>query len=263
MHKNTLPILAIIAFIAPCSTFAATEALQTSDSSAQSGSPQFETNSEEETVRFSLGAEAFYGFAGSDSYKEPGQGGFDIEGVDIYGVNLRFGAEFPQLFGVRWLTPEVFVLAGYGYGSETLLTAETIYNGDYTFEKLEGTSKLQQLSVGAALNFELTPSFALSVSGRLGYGKLKFEFKDTMEYSDKPEDNYSENANDSDGGLIYGIGAGVHWTLAERHRLSLGVEFAGCTAEPNLRFEEDVDNAPVKIEKQRYLFFTAGYSFVF
>lgn len=60
--------------------------------------------------------EGFYGIS-CDNIRDgdPDVGSKNVDGIDIYGVNLRFGVESPSLFGVDWITPEIFAIVGYSF----------------------------------------------------------------------------------------------------------------------------------------------------
>lgn len=272
ISKKTLSTLALCgAILSPCATFAATSSTQQSladfEKSLQTSRQQqakkaraqkAQKQTESKSPRITLGAEAFYGIACDDvcdgkffDEKKP------IDGIDIYGVNFRLDVEFPSLFGVDWITPEVFGLVGCGYGSDTIFCYD-----DHTYyrEEAEGTSKLNQFSAGVALNFELTENFSISATGRLGYSISKFKFEYECVYGATYKNEETQTVSDSDGGLIYGIGAGVHWTFGKQHKISLGIEYAGSTAQPELDFD---DEGVFKMDKQSYVFFNASYRFVF
>jgi len=294
-----LSTLALVAFLTPCTIFAAGKSTQESladfdrSLSSQRGKNAYaysQRNSQpcncanckqmqitakegmnssrknrysepREDIEYSLGAEAFYGIACRDLWpKEDGDESTD--GIDLYGVNLRFGMAFPTLFDVKTVVPELFVIAGYGYGEDTLY--EESYYGEYSWwnDKFTGKSTMQHVSAGLTLNFELTDSFSISASGRIGLCSSKFELEYESDYYSKDSGTISEKEEVSDNtlGVIYGLGAGVHWTIAKQHKISFGVEYARTTAQPEI--EED-DWYNIKLNKQNYVFFSVGYRFVF
>jgi len=290
MSMKLLSTLALVAFLTPCTIFAAGKSTQESladfdrSLSSQRGKNAYaysQRNSQpcncanckqmqiaakeemnysrknrysepREDIEYSLGAEAFYGIACRDLWpKEDGDESTD--GIDLYGVNLRFGMAFPTLFDVKTVVPELFVIAGYGYGEDTLYE-ESYYDEYY---KETGTLTMQHVSAGLTLNFELTDSFSISASGRIGLCSSKFELE--SEWEDRTETE-KEEVSDNTLGVIYGLGAGVHWTIAKQHKISFGVEYARTTAQPEI--EED-DWKDIKLNKQNYVFFSVGYRFVF
>jgi len=271
MSIKLLSTLALVAFITPCTIFAAEKSTQKSltdfdrslssqrgknahtHSRSMSQSHENRYNEHREDIEYSLGAEAFYGIARNDLAPKEVVGE-SIDGIDLYGVNLRFGMAFPTLFDVKTVVPEIFVIAGYGYGEDTLYE-ESDYDEHY---KLTGSSTMQHVSTGITLNFELTDSFSISASGRLGICSSKFELED--EWEDKnPSGTESgkEEVSDNVLGLIYGANVGVHWTIAKQHKISFGVEYARTTAQPEIK---ELDT---KLNKQNYVFFSVGYRFVF
>jgi len=262
--KNVISKWAVAAFLAPSAVFAADASSQSIAAQSSEFAPFVENESDSEAFRLSLGVEAFHGIATNDVAAAERYTG-KIEGIDLYGANLRVGAEFPTLFGVDWLVPEVFVLAGYGQGEDDAVIINHANSGGRLYAKDDYTSKLYHASAGVALNFEVAEGFALSVSGRLGYGKSKFKLEETYEM-DFGKDTETQSANfsetESDGGLIYGIGAGAHWRFADHHQISLGVEWSETTAQPELK-EHSGRDLPTKLEKQGYVFFSLGYRFVF
>jgi len=267
MSIKLLSTLALVAFITPCTIFAAEKSTQKSltdfdrslssqrgknahtHSRSMSQSHENRYSEHREDIEYSLGAEAFYGIACRDlAPKEVVEESFD--GIDLYGVNLRFGMAFPTLFDVKTVVPEIFVIAGYGYGEDTLY--EESYDDEH--DKLTGSSTMQHVSTGITLNFELTDSFSISASGRLGICSSKFELEDEWEYKNS---SGTESVSDNVLGLIYGANVGVHWTIAKQHKISFGVEYARTTAQPEIK---ELD---IKLNKQNYVFFSVGYRFVF
>lgn len=259
-NKNPLTTLALVAFLTPCAVFAA-------DPNPDSAPEAVVCEGETGEIRFSLGAEAFYGIAtndisGSDSYIGK------IEGIDLCGANLRFGVEMPSLFGLDWLTPEVFALGGWGQGDEDVTHIAHYTSKGSIYARDDYTSSMWHVSAGVALNFEITENFLLSVSGRLGYCDSKFKLEEAMEMDFVEGSRTSANfsTTESDGGLIYGLGIGAHWRFMENHQVSIGVEYAGTTSQPEIASHSgrDLSEAEaVKLEKQEYVFFSVGYRFVF
>jgi len=303
MSKKILSALALIAFFAPCTIFAAGKStqksladfdramsVQRSQGSDIYAQPQHRTRQEprwerdydydrdydynryygdDESVRVSLGAEAFYGHARRDLISEESS----PDGIDLYGANLKIGVATPALSGVKKIVPEFFVLGGFGYGEDTLY--EENYIDEYEsgshkttetgYYKTTGTSMMYHVSAGATLNFEITKAFSISASGRLGICSSKFKVDAELDYTlsengeTKSGHREAKISDDSDAGLIYGVGVGAHWTIANHHKISIGVELAHSNACPKVE-DEDGD---IKLNKQDYVFFSAGYRFVF
>jgi len=262
MSIKLLSTLALVAFITPCTIFAASESTQNDTALFQSESPQMssastvesDNGSWKESIRLSVGAEAFYGFARKDLVPKEVVGE-SIDGIDLYGANLKLGMSFQSPSWKRYsqkVISEVFVLTGYGYGEDTLYE-ESYYDEHYKFT---GTSTMFHVSAGVAINYEITEAFSISASGRLGICDSEFELE--CDFSDA-SGNINAEFKDNAFGFIYGAGVGAHWTIADRHKISLGVEFVSSTARPEIEIGEE----RFKLNEQNYVFFSVGYHLVF
>lgn len=254
---------------APAKPVPAQESSWDDDYSDTNESAYVTTNSDKPAFKISVGVDAFYASACDELVKRKDNPFYDkaIDGIDLYGGNLRVGIEFPELFGTSLITPEFFVVAGYGYGDESYSESE-YYSGGWWSDKYDYTSTMFHVALGAAVRFALIENLELSLNARIGFcnSKLKYE----NEYSDYYADEYyyeSESESESDTGLLYGIGAGIAWTFAENHRISLNVDYIGTTAQPEFDYYEKTyegfEKRTLEVEKQSYVFFSAGYQFVF
>ena len=199
-----------------------------------------ETSSSPWTV--SLGAEAFYGTPTSDIFK----GETEFDKIDIGGVNLRCTLKNAELELAPGLTPEFFGIVGFGSGSEEIET--------YRYGVLDEDRKVSvveaQLAVGANLRWQATEHFSVFAGARVGLGYLWVEGDDKM---------IDEKYDESEVGFLYGAGVGAEWAFNAHHAVTVGYDFVGSTARPEVGPAGD----KLKVEAQNYHMFSIGYKYTF
>ena len=211
-------------------------------------------NSVEE--KSSLSIKVFYARALESSYKEYDKIFGDTD-VDLGGLTV----EYTKRLSPKWSSPIVDFVAALSVGggscdgdyTKTTYYAPGSIDGSFT-EYSSSTHTHGEVSIftveaeiGVNLTAPLNDSFSLFVGPRLGMNLLRIETELTVTGS--RNNRYENDAWAS--GLLYGIDAGVVFSLNETNALMLGAGYRASTAQR------------LDIEKQSWLRFSVGYRFSF
>lgn len=225
-----------------------------------------------ENIGLSFGIEGFYALALDDLYNIPAEEdeeyeGEKFDGIDLYGVNLRVGYTILEADKNNPLSLETFGILGFGYGEDSKTTSKSYGDEYYSFTESEKDKhEITQFhaALGVNVRFHPTEWLAFALGGQIGVANVKWKREIAYSYENKnyPEFNQDEKfgISDSDLGLLYGVNFGAEFQPAQGHIFSLGVGYAGTTAQPKLK--EDGETI-AEAEKQSYVVFSVGYRYAF
>lgn len=230
MKKRNLAI-ALTALLASASTLVAQNA--TSSQAPSSTEP-------------ALSLEIFLSFGAGLNDLLP-SGVSDGEKINTAGINFVVSTPLVNDKGSP-VSIDGFALIGFSGGSH-----ETDYygvGGKLREETL--TLFTSEFSVGATINYEISPVATTFAGARIGLSFVNFE----AEFEDYSSGyKTTESASDTAVGGIFGVGVGMQFNFNEHHGMTVGVDYTYLTARPEI--------LGVKIEQQSYATFSIGYVYTF
>lgn len=184
-----------------------------------------------------IGVEGFYAKANEEILD-----GSVFEKVNLGGLSVRWSAANTQRSVIvgALVFPEIYGILSIGGGSSD-------YRGSY--ERYDLDMSFAQAALGANLRCFVNDQFSVFGGVRLGFAYENVEIE-------SEDSTYLYKQEESDVGLLYGIGVGAELELAPHHSVTLGIDYVASTAQPDFG---DGD----KLKKQSYIIFSIGYKYRF